>query len=657
MEEVKRIYNLLSHSNGLKIKDIAQELDLDKYYVADLLFSTDNIPFWYQDSSSLWFAKEGAIEIEESKETKESLITSIEIPQRFNISRFFEEDLSGSLHSYLYKISKYRAYSNNEMIELFKQYRNGDKKAFDLIIMSQQRLVANIALLYCRKGAPLEDIIQEGNVGLIKAAERFDFTQYRSFSNYAKSWILQSISLAMVSMPYMIRLPLNQFSLYRKVRDFKDHYEQENGYSPSINDIDINECHDLERIKYLDGLPFDLKSLIHLSDNMDAFESRTNAIEDYINKNEAHFSVMNLLCRLRKRERLILQMFYGINRKEESLAFIGDCFGLTRERARQIKEKTIRNLRDIILNGQVKDNKRFLAQDESEEDIADNPGKLPKLLIESGKHIEIYADSERNLSYQNEQKHQTDRKESEIIPQDVNKTDNLKVGDEIYYNKKYCVVRKIIQNGRFSKLFIEYANGVIDVVSYNNSKYEQISHVQKSEQHNLYGIEHSSNIEIKEAMLGDIIKYDSKLCIVLAKKTIKNSLRIIVKYEDGTIDNLHNDWNRYIIINHRDEANNTKNYHSKIEQHEPSKYHLSTPLSELADFNIITEKQLRQCFKRGLMNIGDIKNIIEKYKLTPDSTRFTKYTLDMWFGIIRLLDMDSTGTMSGVENVDEKSNL
>ena len=372
MEEVKRIYILLLHSNGLKIKDIAKELDWDKYYVADIMFSTDNIPFWYQDSSSLWFAKEGAIEIEEPKETKEPLITSLEIPQKFNINRFLEEDLSDSLRSYLHQISKYRIYSNDEMIELFKRYRNGDKNAFNLIIMSQQRLVANIAFLYCRKGAPLEDIIQEGNVGLVKAAERFDYTQYRSFSNYAKSWILQSISFAMASMPYMVRLPLNQLSLYRKVKNFKDQYEQQNGYLPSINDIDINEDYDLERIKYLDALPYNLKSLMHLSDNMDAFESRTNAIEDSINRNEAQFSVKKLLSLLQKRERQILQMFYGINRKEESLGAIGDYFGLTRERARQIKEKTVRHLRDILKsrkNNNYDSNSSFQETDKPKNEI------------------------------------------------------------------------------------------------------------------------------------------------------------------------------------------------------------------------------------------------------------------------------------------------
>ena len=173
MDDIKRIYLLLLHSNGLRIRKISKELELDKYYVAEILFSTQNISYWYQDDDSLWFAKEGALQIEETEEEKDELTIPVEKPQRFNVNRFLEEDLSDSLRFYLSLISKYRNYSNDEMIELFKRYRSGDQKAFDMIIKSQQRLVANIAFLYCRKGAPLEDIIQEGNVGLVKAAARF----------------------------------------------------------------------------------------------------------------------------------------------------------------------------------------------------------------------------------------------------------------------------------------------------------------------------------------------------------------------------------------------------------------------------------------------------------------------------------------------------
>lgn len=573
MNDIERIYSLLLRSNGLKLRAISNELELDKYYVAEIMFSSDNIFYWYQDDDSLWFAKEGALQIEEPEEEKDELIAPAELHQKFNINRFLEEELSDSLRAYLNQISSYRIYSNDEMVELFKRYRSGDQKAFDMIIKSQQRLVANIAFLYCRKGASLEDIIQEGNVGLVKAAERFDYTQFRSFSNYAKSWIMQSISFAMTSLPYMIKLPLNQLSLYRKVRNFKDYYEQENGYPPSINDIEINVSLDLERIKYLDGLPYNLKSLMHLSDNMDTFESRTNAIEDSINKNEDQFTVKKLLSRLQKRERQLLQMFYGINRKEESLASIGDYFGLTRERARQIKEKTVRILRDILYNGNAKDYKVLEMPDEADDNIDEKINKIPKLHQKKKKNIEIYTDSERSFIIQKELKYLSNRKKSEITPMDVNIDENL----------------------------------------------------------------NDSNKDTKEAKLGDIIEYDTKLCIVLEKKVIKDSRRIIVKYEDGTIDNLQNDWNRYIIVNGRNKANNDKNNHSQNERNEHPKFQLSTPLSDLVAFNILTGKQLHQCYKKGLRCIGDVKYIIEKYDLTPDSTRFTKYTLDMWFNIINLI--------------------
>ena len=519
MNDIERIYSLLLRSNGLKIRAISQELELDKYYVAEIMFSSQNIPYWYQDDDSLWYAKEGALQIEEPEEEIDELITPAEIPQRFNVNRFLEEDLSDSLRSYLSQISKYRIYSNDEMIELFKRYRNGDQKAFDLIIKSQQRLVANIAFLYCRKGAPLEDIIQEGNVGLVKAAERFDYTQYRSFSNYAKSWILQSISASMTTMPYTVRLPLNQLLLYRKVRKFKEKFEQKHGYIPSVNDIEIDEELDTERIKFVDSLPYNLSSLTSLFSDLDNKESETNAIDDFINKNESKITIKNLLKRLGNRERQIIQRFYGINTKEETLSAIGDYFGLTRERARQIKEKTVKHLRDILRSRGIKVGYK-------------------NSMIQEG------DDLDDNQSIQSEKEEQNDRNEHDETQHDIQEIDGLKVGDEIYFDRKYCTIKKIVKKGKSSKLSIEYANGVLDVVSYSKTRCEK----------------------------------------------------------------------------------------------KRPKFQLSTSLSDLVELNLITEKQLYHCYKKGLETIGDVKQIIEKYQLTPDSTRFSKYTLDMWFGIISLLN-------------------
>lgn len=349
MEEVKRIYILLSHSDGLKIKDIARELDLDKFYVADILFSTDNIPYWYQSDDSLWFAKEGAIEIEEKpEEEKDELIATVEIPQRFNINRFLRIDISDSLRAYLYQIPKYRIYSNDEILLLLKRYRNGDKKAFELIVKSQQRFVANIAYLYCRKGASLEDIIQEGNIGLIKAIEHFDETQCRSFSSFAKSWILQAISISMTTIPFMVRLPLNIIYQYRKIRKFKEKFEQKNEIPPSVIDIETDEDLDFDKISFLDQYPDSLIELVEFTDNLDYLESDSNLATFYEDNEYNSYLVQKLINRLKKNESRILRLYYGIGVVEETLSSIGDEMNLSRERVRQILWSTIHSLKDIF---------------------------------------------------------------------------------------------------------------------------------------------------------------------------------------------------------------------------------------------------------------------------------------------------------------------
>jgi len=512
MNDIERIYSLLLHSNGLRIRAISEELELDKYYVAEVLFSPQNIPYWYQDDDSLWFAKEGSLQIEEPKEKKDDLIASVEITQKFNINRFIEETTSNSLRSYLYQISQFRVYSNDETIELFKRYRNGDAKAFDVIIKSQQRLVANIALLYCRRGAPLEDIIQEGNIGLVKAAERFDYTQYRSFSNYAKSWILQSIAMSMATIPYMIRLPLNQLFLYNKVRRFKDKFEQTHGYNPSVNDIVIDEEIDAERIKYLDGLPYNLNSLTRLHSDLDFMEGAPNAIEDFIEKNDICLTVRNLLRFLGKRQKEIIMMSYGINTKEETLSTIGDYFGLTRERVRQIKEKTIKLLRDIYVNqkGIVID-KEFMADDEEE-----------------------------NLRIQNEKKQINDKNKLMAVHHDTQDMDELKVGDEIYYNELRCTIKEVNKIGQYPEVTIEYGNGVRVVIYTDRTTYLKMLLSKKA-------ISSFAKHE-KEAKVGDRIIYNSRQCLVLDRRKKYNIVRLTVKYDDGRIDYVVGDSSKYIII-------------------------------------------------------------------------------------------------------------
>ena len=643
MNDIERIYSLLTHSNGLKIRSISQELELDKYYVAEIMFSSQNIPYWYQDDDSLWYAKEGALQTEEPEEKIDELLAPAEIPQRFNIEKFLKENLSNSLRAYLEQISKFRLYSNEETLELFRRYRAGDKTAFDLIIKSQQRLVVNIALLYSRKGAPLQDIIQEGNIGLVKAAERFDYLKYRSFSNYAKSWVLQSISFAMAYLPYVIRLPLNQLGLYRRVRRFKEKYEQIHGFPPSVTDIEGN--FNIDKIEYLDQLPDSLLDLLSFHDDMDSFESSLNTTELFIQREYDIFRLRKLLKSLSKREEQILLHFYGINVAEETLTTIGDKFYLTRERVRQIKEKAIRKLKELSgierivykigdyvrlnLSNQIgrvieirrkkcfsdiyvlqmdKGYKKEVEEDDifckvfkdkikkkvssvdstktterksndindgnivvkkqREEEFLEGVKVGTKLYYKTQyctvKQIIENEYKKKTQSTQKEQRKKTQKNtfkdiahsrqnETKNVVEDarreVSEIDELKVGDKIYYNKLSCTVKKIIENGKVSKLIIEYANGVRDVVSYNKSRYVKIQHTRK-ETHNkpLTKTRHINSKIKREAMVGDRIMYGSRPCLVLEKKTMRNSLRLIVKYDDGSLDNVQNDWDKYRIL-------------------------------------------------------------------------------------------------------------
>lgn len=581
MNDIERIYSLLLHSNGLRIRAISQELELDKYYVAEIMFSSQNIPYWYQDDDSLWYAKEGALIIEEPEEEIDELIAPVEIPQRFNVNRFLEENLSDSLRFYLSQISKYRIYSNDEMIELFKRYRNGDQKAFDLIIKSQQRLVANIALLYCRKGAPLEDIIQEGNVGLVKAAERFDYTQYRSFSNYAKAWILQSISISMTTMPYMVRLPLNQLARYRKVRMFKEMFEQQHGYPPSVTDIDVGEDVEPEKIALLYQLPDSLWKLVEYQLDLDLLESRTDFVADY-EKDEYNWHFVRWLLRcLNNKEALILRLYYGIDVMEETLSSIGDKMDLTRERVRQIIWSSVRKLQDVshikIEEAKIGEMIRIDSSNQlgrvvktkqgadgstilivkmcsgftTEISVSNTPYHIIKRVKSQEKQKQISNSYQKtSVTEYTHLKQEGRRSLNKETPKEVTKYGELKVGDQILYNRKHCIVKKIIGSSKSARLFIEYSNGVMDVVSYNRSKFEKLSKSSKMIIERTSSARTQITNQIKrEAMVGDRIKYQSMNCTVIRKKVMRGSFRLIVRYDDGRVDNLLNDWSKYIIIN------------------------------------------------------------------------------------------------------------
>lgn len=305
------------------------------------------------------------------------IVTEVEAPMAtthgirslISIEHIEDEPLKRSIliDQFLTEIAREPLLSDEEEIELAQKIRKGEAGARNKLVMANLRFVVGIVKQYLHKGLEFEDLLQEGVLGLIRAAERFDETRGFKFINYASWWIRRFITNAINTKPLLIKVPLNVQTLHRKIWNFKTNYENKNGYLPPITEIDIDDEDNLERISFLDSLPNNLKNTCIPCDNLDIFEDTHNDIIDYEDYENKKYNVRNLLARLSKRERDILIRAFGIGVKEETLEFIGESHRLTRERVRQIKEKAIGKLRrmffDISENNQLSEGQNIQEKD------------------------------------------------------------------------------------------------------------------------------------------------------------------------------------------------------------------------------------------------------------------------------------------------------
>ncbi|MBR2101947.1 MAG: sigma-70 family RNA polymerase sigma factor [Prevotella sp.] len=268
---------------------------------------------------------------------------------------------SASLDKYLQEISREELLSVDEEVELAQRIRKGDRKALERLTRANLRFVVSVAKQYQNQGLSLPDLINEGNVGLIKAAEKFDETRGFKFISYAVWWIRQSILQAIAEQSRIVRLPLNQVSSVNKINRMSNKFEQENERRPSIEEI--AECIDLPHEKIEDAIMVNGK---HVSVDAPFAEGDDNSLLDVLVNDDAPLADRSLVMEslreeinralktLNDRERNIIEAFYGINQPEMTLEEIGEKFGLTRERVRQIKEKAIRRLRHSTKNKMLK---------------------------------------------------------------------------------------------------------------------------------------------------------------------------------------------------------------------------------------------------------------------------------------------------------------
>ncbi len=272
--------------------------------------------------------------------------------RQLKITKSITNRESASLDKYLQEIGREDLITVEEEVELAQAIKKGDRQALEKLTRANLRFVVSVAKQYQNQGLSLPDLINEGNLGLIKAAEKFDETRGFKFISYAVWWIRQSILQALAEQSRIVRLPLNQVGSLNKISKAFQKFEQENERKPSAEEL-AHEL-DISVDKVADSLKVSGR---HISMDAPFVEGEDNSLLDVLVNDDSPMSDKTLLneslqkeidralSTLTERESDIVKMFFGIGCQEMTLEEIGDKFQLTRERVRQIKEKAIRRLR------------------------------------------------------------------------------------------------------------------------------------------------------------------------------------------------------------------------------------------------------------------------------------------------------------------------
>ena len=273
--------------------------------------------------------------------------------RQLKISKQITQRNSGTLDKYLADIAKERLLSAEEEVELARRIKEGDQAALEKLVRANLRFVVSVAKQYQNQGLSLQDLINEGNVGLVKAAQRFDETRGFKFISYAVWWIRQSILQAVAEQARIIRLPMNQVGAMAKMKKVISMLEQQLERRPTVKEIatELNVAE--EKVEQLMSLNSHAVSTdAPLDDEEDA-----NFLDVYISEDEvqtdAHVeqeststAIRSSLDMLNEKERTILCMYFGLGTSREySLEEIAMKLGISRERTRQIRDRSLKRLR------------------------------------------------------------------------------------------------------------------------------------------------------------------------------------------------------------------------------------------------------------------------------------------------------------------------
>ena len=274
--------------------------------------------------------------------------------RQLNITKHVTNRETASLDKYLHDIGKVELITAEEEVELARKIKDGDQEALEKLTKANLRFVVSVAKQYQNQGLSLPDLINEGNLGLIKAAQRFDETRGFKFISYAVWWIRQSILQALAEQSRIVRLPLNKIGTINKINKAYAYLEQEYEREPRADEIaallDITESEVKDSMR---------NSSRHLSMDASLTQDKDNNMYDVLKSEDSPTPDKGLLYEslkqeinrtistLPQREADIIKLYFGLDSKHPmTLEEIGEKFELTRERVRQIKEKDIRRLKN-----------------------------------------------------------------------------------------------------------------------------------------------------------------------------------------------------------------------------------------------------------------------------------------------------------------------
>lgn len=630
MEDAKRIYSLLLQSDGLKIREIAQTLELDKLYVAELLFSEECNPLWYQNDDSLWFAKIGALEIEEEDNDiaeQDPLFEIVVNASALDIKQFRELDVSDDALLIISEISKYRVFTDDQTHELFLRYDDGDKDAYDLLVKGNLRNVVAVARLFLNTGISFEDIFQEGVIGLLEAIKKFDFQRSRNFTYFAKLGIYRYLDLSLKSLQYQVKIHPRHIYLHRLIRRFCDDYVQREEMEPPFEFVEIKDEVSPDFLKPIYNLPSDLQDVVVAKNDWDEVADNTFLADKKMTADSIRFDMLRLVHLLPPRMCEILESHFELNGKpEETLDIIGTRMNLTRERVRQIKEKGVRILRGLIrakinncipselkkLKGNLHGNQFTASSEESvnhQSDIDKIKKKQEASQIKSSTPKEAKPSIEKRYHKALELIMVSDKDDKKVESQ----TSLALTVDEEYIeeNKQRTVSRSSIID---PKALMEVIRRVLEHYSYSISL-EKITAEINQPPYN-YDVQPMSVKYALRKMKDEVCTYDGNFYF-LKGRSVPTSERKESKKEPS----------KSTLFSVSAQPAKSEN-----------SFTVSTRLQQLVDLKLITRKECKHCHHKGLNSIGDVQEMIQRHHLTRESTRFTKYTLDIWFKIIDLLE-------------------